>query len=148
MCKSSRSHGTGLIVTCWEDNSSTIGHGQLIPRFLNKPKENRLCMNHSAYISRTAQGSVCERCGGVLHPGRPRRSAALWGRLPAPLSRGTNTNTDGLLLCHPDLKALLQHVYWQSCHCWQEDGHLEAAGGFPASNVTLARWQPTDAYAS
>lgn len=67
--------------------------------------------------------------------------------VPMGLCWRTYTNTDGLL-CHPDLKALLHHVYWLCCHCWQENGSLEAAEGFATSSVTLAHLQPRDSYTS
>lgn len=67
--------------------------------------------------------------------------------VPMGLCWRTYTNTDRLL-CRPDLKALLHHVYWLRCHCWQECGSLEAAEGFATSSVTLAHLPSRDAYTS
>lgn len=62
------------------------------------------------------------------------------------VSRGIalkDINTDGLL-CHPDLKALLHHVYWLCRHYWQESGSLKKAEGFATGSVTMAHLQPRE----
>lgn len=94
-------------------------------------------------------------CSHNIGPDYPYRSAALLGpgslqsiaTVPMGLCWRTYTNTDRLL-CHPDLKALLHHVCWLRCHCWQECGGLEAAEGFATSSVTLAHLQSRDASTS